>query len=260
MPTGLLIAAHGSDVEPDVNQQIRQLTVQIAAAGLFHEVVCAFHRGEPGFADAVSTMTAQMIVVVPLMTSQGYYADTVLPEALARAKRFSHVRIHQTSVVGRHPRVAELVRERYCDLVERFGFDQGATALVLVGHGTPKHPESRASTLGCVEALKTLGVAADVLPAFLEDEPRVESVARSLARRDAVVIPFLIGRGVHASVDIAQRFGMNALAFGEPPPVLQEVGGGRVALDLPIGCQPAIMSVVVDLASETVGRVRKARA
>ena len=257
MSTGLIIAAHGSNTEPDVNEHIRQLTVAVTGLRLFDEAVCAFHQGEPGFADVVDSMAADTIVVVPLMTSQGYYADTVLPEALATASRFSHVSIHQTSVVGRHPRIAESVRQRFHDLVERFGLDAAETALVVVGHGTPKHLESRASTLGCVEALKSLGVAADVLPAFLDDEPRIEVVAESLAHRAAVVIPFLIGRGVHASVDIAQRFGMNASALTVPP-VLQMVCGWRIVLDLPIGCHTEIMDVVVALACETLGRLRKA--
>jgi len=259
MPTGLIIAAHGSDVEPDVNEEVRQLARGVAGLGLFDEVVGAFHRGTPGYAEAVDTMTAEEIVVVPLMTSQGYYADTVLPNALATAERCAHVRMHQTSVVGRHPRIAAIVRRRYGDLVARFGLDAAGTALVLVGHGTPKHPQSRASTLACVKALKSLGTAADVLPAFLDDEPKIEVVARSLVHGAAVVIPFLIGRGVHASVDVAQRCGMNAAAMTEPP-LQQGVGGRRIVLDLPIGCHTEIMDVVVDLASETIGLCRKARA
>ncbi len=257
MRTGLIIAAHGSDTEADVNEHVRKLTVAIAGLGLFDEVVCAFHQGDPGFAEAVDTMTAERIVVVPLMTSQGYYADTVLPKALATARRFSHISVHQTSAVGRHPRIAELVRRRYGELLERFTLDASDAVLVLVGHGTPKHTESRATTLACVEALKSSGVAADVVPAFLDDEPRIESVALSLTHRGAVVIPFLIGRGVHACVDIAHRIGMSASAE-RAPPVLLEVDGRRIALDLPIGCHPDIMNVVVDLASKALGRCQKA--
>lgn len=259
MATGLVIAAHGSNTEPEVNDQIRQLTVAIAGLGLFDEVVCAFHQGEPGFAEVMDTMTADTLVVVPLMTSQGYYADTVLPEALATAERFSRVNVHQTSAVGLHPRVAELVRQRCSDLIKRFRLELADAVLVLVGHGTPKHPESRASTLACVDALKSWGVAGDVRPAFLDDEPGIESVAIALAHRDLVVIPFMIGRGLHASADIARRFGMNPSACDEPP-VLHEVEGRRMVLDLPIGCHRDIMNVVIDLASDALVHLRKAHA
>jgi len=259
MPTGLIIAAHGSDAEPDVNKRVRVLAAQIAALDLFDEVTAAFHRGRPRYVKALDAMSADTVVVVPLMTSQGYFADLVLPRALASAVRFPRVRIQQTSVVGRHPRIAQLVERRLGELLTRFDLVREATTLVLVGHGTPRHPESRTSTLECMAAVKSsrdIGVAA---AAFLEDEPSIESVALATAEGDVVVIPFLIGRGAHASVDIAAAFGLHVSDRPELP-ILREVGGRRVVLDLPIGCHAEIMDLVVELASDALGRLRKAPA
>jgi sirohydrochlorin cobaltochelatase len=165
----------------------------------------------------------------------------------------------QTSVVGLHPRVADLVRQRYVDLVSRFGLDEADTTAVLVGHGTPKHLESRTSTLACAEALKAERTTSRVRHAFLDDEPSIEEVARSLEDGDAVLIPFLIGSGIHASVDVARRFGLSPLS-DDAPPLVQVVGGRRIVLDVPIGCHPAIVDIVVDLASGALGHLRDAQA
>ena len=70
---------------------------------LFDEVAVAFHQGEPGFDTVLDELTAEEVTVVPVMTSAGHYSEVVLPEALARNRRFADVRLRQTPPVGTHP-------------------------------------------------------------------------------------------------------------------------------------------------------------
>jgi len=252
--TGLLIAAHGSHTEPEVNEQIRRLAARLAEMRVFDEVCCGFHQGEPGFAAAVDGMRCHRLVVVPLMTSNGYYARTVLPHALAAAKRAPEVTIRQTAAVGGHPCIPGLVCDRVGALVTQFSLDPSRTAAVIVGHGTPRHRQSRDTTLRCVEAVATGGCVDAAFPAFLDDEPGIEAVASSLRHPATILIPFLVGRGLHGAVDIAERFGM-VVDQSAQPPVLQRTGDRRVVLDLPVGCWPGMFDLVVDLATEACHRV-----
>jgi sirohydrochlorin cobaltochelatase len=87
--TALILAAHGSRHEPSVNDQVRTLAGVVAARGSFDEVAVAFHQGRPPFDSVLDELTAQEIVVVPLMTSEGYYSDVVLPRELAKNRRFA---------------------------------------------------------------------------------------------------------------------------------------------------------------------------
>lgn len=247
--TGLLIAAHGSNNEPGVNERIQRLAARLAEARVFDEVCCGFHQGEPGFAAAVDGLRCRHLVVVPLMTSNGYYARTVLPRALAEAKRAPEITFRQTQAVGGHPCIPGLVSDRVGALVTQFGLDASRTAAVIVGHGTPRHRQSRDTTLRCVEAVATDGCVDAALPTFLDDEPGIEAVASVLRHPTAILIPFLIGRGLHGAVDIAERFGMVVDQSAEPP-VLQRSGDRRVMLDLPLGCWPEIFDVVLELAME----------
>ena len=76
---------------------------------LFDEVAVAFHQGEPGFDTVLDELAADEVTVVPVLTSAGHYGDVVLPEALARNRRFAEVRLRQTPPVGTHAGIAALV-------------------------------------------------------------------------------------------------------------------------------------------------------
>ena len=92
----LALAAHGSRRDPAANALVRRLAESLRARRLFHEVGVAFHQGEPGFDAVLDELTADEVTVVPLLTSAGHYSEVVLPEALARNRRFPDVRLRQT--------------------------------------------------------------------------------------------------------------------------------------------------------------------
>jgi sirohydrochlorin ferrochelatase len=95
------------------------------------------------------------------------------------------------------------------------------------------------------------------MPAFLDDSPEIEEVARSLTTGGVIIIPFLIGRGLHGAVDIADRFGLK-VSQAELPPLERNVGGCRIVLDLPIGSLPEIQRLVTELAHAALGELEQA--
>jgi uroporphyrin-III C-methyltransferase len=240
----LVLAAHGSRRDPVANALVRRLAQAVRERRLFDEVAVAFHQGEPGFHAVLDELASEAVTVVPVMTSAGRYADEVLPEALARNRRFAGLRLRQTPPVGAHPGIAPLVARRVSELLREYGLSRGETSLLLAGHGTPRHAASRDTTLRLAETLHRRGVAAGVVAGFLDDEPGLAEALASAPPGPALVLPFLIGGGSHASDDIPLAIGLEP----GPTPLAGRVEGRRVIVDDAIGKLPGLADIIVDLA------------
>jgi uroporphyrin-III C-methyltransferase len=242
----LVIAAHGSRRDPAANALVRRLAETVRARRLFDEVAVAFHQGEPRFDTVLDELASDEITVVPLLTSAGHYADVVLPEALARNRRFGAVRLRQTPPVGTHSGIAPLVARRVTELLRDEGLSRHDVSLALVGHGTRRHPESRSATLALAETLRRRKVAGEVLSAFLDDEPLLETLATTAALRHLVVVPFLIGGSAHVADDIPRLLTPDSrlLTCDSRLPTPDS----RLIVDHPVGTYPGIAEIIVDLA------------
>jgi uroporphyrin-III C-methyltransferase len=232
----LVLAAHGSRRDPAANALVRRLAESLRRRRLFEEVAAAFHQGEPGFDTVLDELAADEVTVVPFFTSAGHYTEVVLPEALARNRRYAEVRLRQTPAVGTHPGVAPLVARRVTELLRERGAERTDAALLLVGHGTARHPRSREATEQLADMLRRRRVAGQVVAAFLDDEPAVDTVLQQLGHETILVVPFLIGGGGHA-LDVPR---LVSLREGE--------ANRRVLVDAPIGSYSGLEEIVVDLA------------
>jgi uroporphyrin-III C-methyltransferase len=237
----LVLAAHGSRRDPGGNALVRRLAESLRSRRLFDEVAVAFHQGEPCFDAVLDELTADEVTVVPFFTSAGHYTEVVLPEGLARNRRMTGLRLRQTPPVGTHPGVAPLVARRVTELLRDQQAEREEVGLVVVGHGTPRHPQSRVATEQLAETLRRRRVAGRVAAAFLDEEPAVERAVASLDRRTILIVPFLIG-GAHAGEDLPRLVGLaEGVSAGQP-------GGRRVVIDRPVGSYPGLDEIVVDLA------------
>jgi uroporphyrin-III C-methyltransferase len=239
----LVLAAHGSRRDPAANALVRRYAEEIRRRRLFDEVAVAFHQGEPGFDTVLDELSADEVTVVPFMTSAGHYSETVLPAALARNRRYSEIRLRQTPPLGTHPGIAALVARRVTQLLRNEGLTRDAVSLVLVGHGTTRHPGSRTATLHLGETLELRRVAGQVLAGFIDDDPLVEQVLDRARPAVALVVPFLIGGGTHALSDLPQALGIS----DQSAPGTSE-SGSRVILDEAVGSYSGLVELVIDLA------------
>jgi sirohydrochlorin cobaltochelatase len=227
----LVLAAHGS-TEPAVNEGIVELARRAGRRLGFDEAIAAFHRGDPKFAHAVDSLRASDVVVVPLLQSEGYYCQTVLPVELAKNHRFGAVRVRQTRAVGVHPALDDALERRVAELRAAHRLDRPAVA--LVAHGTPRHRGSRqGAEASASELARRTGLPARAF--FLDEDPPIDAIPDLAPGRDLIVLPLLIGAGRHATHDLAQRLG-------------SPCAGGKVVVDRPLGLDPAIEDIVVDLA------------
>ncbi len=246
--TALILAAHGSRRET-ANALVREHAARVRALGLFDEVAVAFHRGKPGFAEVLDQIDASVVTVVPLMTSQGYYSEGVLPRDLAANPRASELRLRITPPVGTHPAIAFLVAKRIDELLRGFGLRPERTYVAIVGHGTPRNQRSRRATEDLAKQLAAATPCRSVNAFLVNEPPGVEQILSRSSEADVVIIPFLIGGGSHGVTDIAERLGLEPDIASSAPPFEVRVGERRIVLDRAVGFDPGIMDAIVALAS-----------
>jgi len=246
----LVLAAHGSGDESATNDLARATADRLHQSGRFDEVTAAFHLGEPSFRNVLDGLSCSDVVVVPLMTSEGFYYDT-LPAALTCNDRFEKLRVRLTRPVGTSDRLHDLVAARCAELIRRFDLAPAESAVIVVGHGTTRHRRSRQAAWDLAASLARANVAARIEAGFLDDAPRIEALAPQddgLARLDWIVVPFLIGGGRHASVDVGARLGLNGNSHAAPS--LHNDNGRNIVIDAPVGCYPELPDVITAMAEE----------
>jgi uroporphyrin-III C-methyltransferase len=243
MSRALVLAAHGSRRDPAANTLVRRLAEAVRGRRLFDEVAVAFVQGEPRFDTVLDELSADEVTVVPLLTSGGHYADVVLPKALARNRRFAELRLRQTPPVGTHSGIAPLVARRVTELLRDEGIARHSASLAIVGHGTPRHRESRTSALQLADTLRRRRVAGEVLTAFIDDDPPVSALLESVTLPHLVVVPFFVGGGSHVGEDIPRL-----LQQGESSLPTPDSGLPTVVIDQPIGTYPGLVDIIIDLA------------
>ncbi len=245
--SALILAAHGCRVDPSVNAMVSYYADRMATMDCFDDVTAAFHQGVPNFATVLDELTAERITIVPLMTSEGYFSEVVLPRGLKRNTRYPEVTIRRTKPVGTHPGVADLVVNRVRHRLWENALDPSDTTLAVVGHGTGRHARSKDATCGLVDALRRRDVCGEVLSAFLDEEPRVETICRHATRRNILVVAFMIGGGPHSTRDLPKRLG---IVHGDraPGPPAKSALGRFVSCDTAVGSDPGILEIVAQLA------------
>ncbi len=250
----LVLAAHGSRRHPEANALVRRIAQTLRGRRLYHEVAAAFHQGEPGFDTVLDELGANEVTVVPFFTSAGHYSEVVLPEAFSRNRCFGEIRLRQTPPVGTHAGIGPLVARRVAELMRDRGIERNSTSLALVGHGTPRHPESRSSTHQLAEMLRRRRVAGEVLAAFIDDDPPVETLLETASLPHLIVVPFLIGGTGHVTEDIprllglSQESGVRGRETTGSVPRLQTPDSRPVPIvDHAVGTYPGLIDIIIDL-------------
>ncbi|HNO80447.1 MAG TPA: hydroxymethylbilane synthase [Phycisphaerae bacterium] len=234
MSVSLVLAAHGSNAQPLVNARIRELAETLESNGRFTRVLAAFHQGDPHFSEVLDQLPVGRTVVVPLMTSAGFYCDKVLPRELRRNESFDADLVEITAPVGAHPLMRTILVQRIRALVQENELNPDNLAVLLVGHGTPRHEASRTTTIKLADELQRDFETSMVTPAFIDDEPSVQDAFASSGTRDCIVLPFFIGSGMHAVEDVPAMFGGRDVQR-------------RLVIDRPVGMDDGILEIVRDL-------------
>jgi len=252
----LVILGHGSTQNPDSSTPTWQHADSLRRRGLFREVQCAFWKEEPGFREVLNMLDATEVFVVPNFISEGYFTRDVLPRELELAgpvtERAGRT-IRYCDPVGIHPSMTRLLLMRAEEIAP--GIPRSQISLVIVGHGTSLNENSTAAIKAQVALIRDGGAGfAEVVDAYMEEEPLVARWDELTTAPHVVVVPFFIADGLHSYEDIPVLLGIAASSPGAHSTNQGEVfrhnpyalRGRQLYYSAAIGTDPHMVDVILD--------------
>lgn len=231
--TALVLAAHGSSRRPEANALVDAHAATIKAKNIFSSLHTVFLMGGADPLDVIQDVTAQHIIVVPFMMSDGYLVD-VIAEKLNSAISSDNTRdMHVSEPIGTHPEIATIA----ADMAESILLENKLTPIeatvVLVAHGAKQRPESKAGAMHHLKRVKSMKRFADVHLALLEEAPFIDDVLKEISGPSAIVGMFAAPGG-HAIDDVQTAISENSR------PDMHDTG--------PIGADPRMINIAIDRA------------
>lgn len=268
-PTALVLLAHGASESEGA--EASPCLEPLRQRGDFSAVVPAFWKQDPRLPEVLAALSQPRVFIVPLMASDGYFANQVIPQALglpepsgphgARVLAAQGKLLAYARPVGTHPRMAGLLAQLARETLACRPFPRAPlaaeTALIVAGHGTPKNAQSRQAMETHVAVLRATGEFGEVHAAFLEEPPFLPECHQLTALKSMVVVPLFIGDGPHVREDLPIGLGeprervLRRLAAGQPGwanPT--ERHGKRIWLTPAVGNHPGLAEIVLARARE----------
>ncbi len=233
----LVILGHGTTLNDGSALPVMQHAAELRQRGMFAAVREAFWKQEPQIKTVLAEIKTPRIFIVPLMISEGYFANEVIPRELGFAPGQSAIN-HQLSTisyckpVGTHPSMTNVLLARARGVVEKFPFPREPKpkdiTLFIAGHGTERSEQSRVAIERQVELIRALNLYADVRAIYMDEDPRIKGCQATANTRNVIVVPFFISDGLHTTEDIP-------VLLGEPERIVKE----RLAAGQPIWRNPS---------------------
>lgn len=206
----LLIVGHGSTENPDSSTPYFDHAEEIRSRGLFREVHCCFWKEEPSMREARFLIDADEVYVVPDFISEGYFTQEVIPRELEldgpTTERHGKT-WHYTLPVGVHRSMTDLLLRRAREVAP--DVPPAETTLIITGHGTGLNQNSTKAIRDQVDLIKASGTGyAEVIDAYMEEQPFIADWDKLSPTPNAVVVPFFIADGLHSFQDIPVLLGI----------------------------------------------------
>jgi sirohydrochlorin cobaltochelatase len=249
----LVLAGHGSTVNPDSSSPTLAHARTIREAGIFAEVAVCFWKEEPGFSEALRMVESPVVYVVPNFISEGYFTRTVIPREMGlegRHTRLGGRGIFYCEPAGSHPAMTDLLMRQAAVVAP--GVDPRATSLFIVGHGTGLDANSAEAAKWQAAKITETGRYAEVFAGFMEEDPLISEWDKIASQPNVVVVPFFISDGLHSYQDIPVLLGIRedigpaasrSAVFRENPHPLR---GRNLFYSGAIGSDPAFAEVILD--------------
>jgi sirohydrochlorin cobaltochelatase len=204
---------------------------RIAARGVFAEVRACALKGAPGLSEIVAAVRAPEVVFAPLLMAEGYTLQAMLRKLEGATDRSRRLIVCRP--IGVHPRLADMIASRAGALCAAKGWQPADTALLIVGHGTDRHPDSGAPAHRHAAQIAAREIFAEVATAFLDERPRVPEALRALRASQCLAVGMFVDAGEHGEEDI---------------PALLAPAGARAVYAGPIGPDPLVTELILDQA------------
>jgi sirohydrochlorin cobaltochelatase len=258
--SALVVAGHGSTVNPDSGAPTLALVRDIRARGIFAEVVCCFWKEEPGYREVLRMVDSPEVFVVPNFISEGYFTQAVVPREMGLDGPVTQTggrTVRYCEPVGNHPAMTDFLLARAADVAK--GVPARETALFIVGHGTGLNENSAVAAKEQVRRIAEMGKYGEVFAGYMEEPPLIAEWDKISAMPNVVVVPFFISDGLHSYQDIPVLLGIPG--EGDLPAsrrsgsrqAVHELRGRRLFYSTAIGTDPGFADVVIDQARLAAG-------
>ncbi len=244
----LILAGHGSHISANTAGVVWGYVDRLRQLGVADEVTACFWKEPPAYSQALDTVEADEVVVVPLFTARGYFTQEVLPSEMALSgslTRRGNRRIHLTPTIGEHEVLEKIVDKRLGDVISRFGLSAHETAVAIIGHGTRRNRHSRDTAMRQADRIRANSTYNEVVAVYLDDLPDIPSVYHSTSSPNIIALPYFLAQGSHVSTDVPRALGIAGMATEAC------VHGRKVAYAEPVGADESVIRAILDLASAT---------
>jgi sirohydrochlorin cobaltochelatase len=235
----ILLVGHGSHINANSSAPVHQHAETLRQRGDF-EVRTAFWKEEPSLARALDGVDATDVTVVPVFISTGYFTEQVIPREMRITSRLSQIDgkvVRYTLPVGSHPALAQVVIQR---ATEAGAMRQDA--LAVLGHGTPRNPNSAANIYRQAEHVRAAGLFDEVVTVFMDQEPAMDRVFALATAERVVMVPLFIADGWHVDETIPAALSLDGAEARQ--------GGRRLRYAAAVGTHPSVADVIGELVAE----------
>jgi len=272
----LVIAAHGSHLNPDSSTPTFDHADRIRATGAFAEVREAFWKEEPHFREALRTVDSEEVYVVPLFISEGYFTEQVIPREFrlegwdpdqwdSDGTTATHTTltaedtgqtVHYCGPVGTHDAMSDVIVQRARSVTGDADVGSGF-GLAVVGHGTERNENSAKAIEYHADRIREMGRFDEVQALFMDEDPEVDDVTDFFTAENVVVVPLFIADGYHTQEDIPEDMGLtDDYREGWNTPAV--VDDHRIWYSGAVGTEPLMADVVLERAADAGADVRGA--
>jgi sirohydrochlorin cobaltochelatase len=251
--SALILVGHGSTLNPDSSVPTFEQADRIRERSIFAQVQCAFWKEEPSLREVLRMIEPAEVYVVPNFISEGYFTEKIIPRELeltgpitVRADK----KIKYCEPVGNDPRMTDLLLQRASETAP--GVPRSEATLMIVGHGTGLNENSAVAAKRQVSRIRRRNIFAQVLAAYMEEEPKIEDWQRLTSQRYVIVVPFLIADGLHSYQDIPVLLGIEAetTAAASQQEIFRRnpyrVGNRELYYTCSIGTSPTVADIILD--------------
>ncbi|MDE4173505.1 CbiX/SirB N-terminal domain-containing protein [Phaeobacter sp. PT47_59] len=206
-----ILTAHGQPSTPEPPERALAALAQEVSGHLPGWEVRSATLSSSGKLESVMEEDA---VIYPFFMARGWFTAKVLPE---RLKGRSY---HLACPFGLDPDLPRLAAQA---VQQETGWGEANATVLLAAHGSARGPKAAESAQTFAARLAALLPGARIEPAYVEQSPGIEEVARSLPAH-TLCLPFFAQSGDHVRQDIPEA--LTAAGFaGQVLPVLGQLPG-----------------------------------
>jgi sirohydrochlorin cobaltochelatase len=244
----LLLAAHGSS-QHDGNNPILRLAETLHEQKIFNEVLCGFLRQQPFLRNVLSQIQATELSVIPMFSGFGYITDTLIPKALGQVS--NEITVHLYDPIGVHPNIPMIMAKRASSIIKEHGLHPAEVTVLVVAHGHTKNFQNADQTNAMAADLKKIMNGITTSTAFIEEAPLISDWPKFTTAEHLIVLPYMIGGGLHTQEDVPIMLGLNSGNYDKTPVTGPLSAHGKtIWYCRAFGFEEALSDIIVGIVSE----------